>query len=159
MLYVTLCPAQPKVAFLSPTSPHVCCAGGRLLAKGRRRVSSHPSCTEKRRPHRVRLYATSVGSKALTIKQACVLAVIFEFAGSVLAGSAVADTIRKGIADYECYMGGYMDSALLMYGNLCVVASVGIWLAIATFFEMCARLCELTTSCRKAASTPMSTYC
>uniref|UniRef100_A0A7S4BS60 Phosphate transporter n=1 Tax=Chrysotila carterae TaxID=13221 RepID=A0A7S4BS60_CHRCT len=83
-------------------------------------------------------YATSVGSKALTIKQACVLAVIFEFAGSVLAGSAVADTIRKGIADYACYEGGYMDSAILMYGNLCVVGSVAIWLALASWLEMCA---------------------
>uniref|UniRef100_A0A7S4F6K6 Phosphate transporter n=1 Tax=Chrysotila carterae TaxID=13221 RepID=A0A7S4F6K6_CHRCT len=81
-------------------------------------------------------YATSVGSKALTIKQACVLAVIFEFAGSVLAGSAVADTIRKGIADYGCYQGGYMDSAILMYGNLCVVASVALWLGLASFLEM-----------------------
>uniref|UniRef100_A0A3B4WDN9 Uncharacterized protein n=1 Tax=Seriola lalandi dorsalis TaxID=1841481 RepID=A0A3B4WDN9_SERLL len=42
-------------------------------------------------------YATSVGSKALTIKQACFLAVIFEFAGAVLAGSSVAETIRKGV--------------------------------------------------------------
>ena len=40
-------------------------------------------------------YATSVGSKALTIKQACGLAVVFEFAGAVAAGSAVADTIRR----------------------------------------------------------------
>jgi len=81
-------------------------------------------------------YATSVGSKALTIKQACALAVIFEFAGAVLAGSGVADTIRKGIADYSCFDGGYMDSAILMYGNLCVVASVAVWLFLASWAEM-----------------------
>lgn len=81
-------------------------------------------------------YATSVGSKALTIKQACVLAVIFEFAGAVLAGSSVADTIRKGIADYSCFQGGYMDSAVLMYGNLCVVVSVAAWLFLASYLEM-----------------------
>jgi phosphate/sulfate permease len=40
-------------------------------------------------------YATSVSPKALTIKQACGLAVIFEFLGAVLAGSNVAETIRK----------------------------------------------------------------
>ena len=51
-------------------------------------------------------YATSVGSKALTIKQACFLAVIFEFGGAVLAGSSVSDTIRKGIADHDCFSGG-----------------------------------------------------
>ncbi len=81
-------------------------------------------------------YATSVGSKALTIKQACVLAVIFEFLGAVLAGSAVAETIRKGTADYQCFDGSYMDRAILMYGNLCVVGAVGIWLLVATKFEM-----------------------
>jgi sodium-dependent phosphate transporter len=81
-------------------------------------------------------YATSVGSKALTIKQACALAVIFEFAGAVLAGSSVADTIRKGIADADCYTDSYMDAAVLMYGNLCVVGAVGIWLIIASALEM-----------------------
>mmetsp|Transcript_4410 Transcript_4410/g.13973 ORF Transcript_4410/g.13973 Transcript_4410/m.13973 type:complete len:617 (+) Transcript_4410:60-1910(+) len=81
-------------------------------------------------------YATSVGSKALTIKQACFLAVIFEFAGAVLAGSSVAETIRKGTADYKCYSQTYMDQAILMYGNLCVVGAVGMWLLIATKFEM-----------------------
>lgn len=81
-------------------------------------------------------YATSVGSKALTIKQACALALIFEFAGAVLAGSSVADTIRKGIADYNCFDGGYMDSAILMYGNLCVVGAVAMWLIVASWAEM-----------------------
>ncbi|AEO97646.1 putative phosphate permease [Emiliania huxleyi virus 86] len=81
-------------------------------------------------------YATSVGSKALTIKQACFLAVIFEFLGAVLAGSAVAETIRKGTADYECFDGSYMDRAILMYGNLCVIGAVGMWLLVATKFEM-----------------------
>jgi len=81
-------------------------------------------------------YATSVGSKALTIKQACGLAVIFEFLGAVLAGSNVAETIRKGIAKSSCYQGSYMDAALLMYGNLCVVGAIGIWLLLASYLEM-----------------------
>ena len=42
---------------------------------------------------------TSVGSKALTIKQAILIAMIFEFAGAYLAGGEVTSTIRKGIID------------------------------------------------------------
>jgi len=81
-------------------------------------------------------YATSVGSKALTIKQACALAIVFEFLGAVLAGNNVADTIRKGIGDSKCFDNSSMDAPLLMYGNLCVVGAVGFWLLLATFCEM-----------------------
>ncbi len=78
-------------------------------------------------------FASSVGSKALTIKQVVVLAAIFETAGAVLMGSHVAETIRKGIADYECFE----DSPdLLAYGCMWVVFSVGMWLFIASYFEM-----------------------
>ena len=49
--------------------------------------------------------ATSVGSKALTIKQAIIVAAIFEFAGAVLAGGEVTSTIRKGIVDADLLAG------------------------------------------------------
>jgi PiT family inorganic phosphate transporter len=49
--------------------------------------------------------ATSVGSKALTIKQAIVVAAIFEFLGAVLAGGEVTSTIRKGIVDTDLLAG------------------------------------------------------
>jgi PiT family inorganic phosphate transporter len=49
--------------------------------------------------------ATSVGSKALTIKQAIVVAAVFEFLGAVLAGGAVTDTVRKGIVDTDLLSG------------------------------------------------------
>lgn len=49
---------------------------------------------------------TSVGSKALTIKQAIIVAMIFEFAGAYLAGGEVTSTIRKGIID----SGYFVDS-------------------------------------------------
>ena len=72
-------------------------------------------------------FATSVGSKALTIKQAVVLAAIFETAGALLMGNHVTETIRKGIADYKCFEN---DPELLMYGCMWVIFSVGVWLSI-----------------------------
>ena len=77
-------------------------------------------------------FATSVGSKALTIKQAVIIASIFECLGAVLMGSHVTETIRKGIADYECFA---ETPELFMYGCMCVLFSVGIWLFIASYFN------------------------
>lgn len=78
-------------------------------------------------------YATSVGSKALTIKQAVILASVFETSGALLMGSHVTKTIRKGIADYECFED---DPGTLMYGSMCVCLSVGLWLFLASKYEM-----------------------
>ena len=78
-------------------------------------------------------FATSVGSKALTMKQAVILAAIFETAGAVLMGNRVTDTIRKGIADYKCFE---EQPDILMYGCMWVVLSVGLWLFIASYYEM-----------------------
>jgi len=78
-------------------------------------------------------FATSVGSKALTLKQASLLAAIFETSGAVLMGSHVADTIRKDIANYECFEN---QPELLMYGCMWVIFSVALWLFIASYFEM-----------------------
>ena len=58
-------------------------------------------------------FATSVGSKSLTMNQAVILAAIFETAGAILMGNHVTNTIRKGNADYKCFED---DSYLLMYG-------------------------------------------
>lgn len=78
-------------------------------------------------------YATSVGSKALTMKQAVICATIFESSGAILMGSHVTNTIRKGIANYECFQD---DPGALMYGCMWVCFSVGIWLFIACKYEM-----------------------
>ena len=78
-------------------------------------------------------YATAVGSKALTIKQAVVLASVFETGGAILMGSHVSKTIRKGIADYECFED---DPGPLMYGCMSVCLCVGLWLFIASKYEM-----------------------
>ena len=73
--------------------------------------------------------ATSVGSKALTIKQAILIAAIFEFLGAVLAGGEVTSTIRKGIVDAELLAG---SPELLIYGMLAALLAAGTWLAVAS---------------------------
>ena len=59
---------------------------------------------------------TSVGSKAITIKQAIIIAAIFEFLGAFLAGGEVTSTIRKGIVDPNVYAN---DVYFFVFGMLC----------------------------------------
>ncbi len=73
--------------------------------------------------------ATSVGSGALRIKQAVVLAAIFEFAGAYLAGGEVTKTIRKGIVEPDAFTA---DPNLLIWGMLAALLAAGTWLAIAS---------------------------
>ncbi|MFK7733012.1 MAG: inorganic phosphate transporter [Pseudomonadales bacterium] len=72
---------------------------------------------------------TSVGSKALTIKQAIFIAIIFEFAGAFLAGGEVTSTIRKGIIDSAAIEG---SPDLLVFGMLASLLAAGTWLLIAS---------------------------
>ncbi|SEI45724.1 inorganic phosphate transporter, PiT family [Allopseudospirillum japonicum] len=72
---------------------------------------------------------TSVGSKAVTIRQAIIIAIIFEFAGAWLAGGEVTATIRKGIIDAEILA---PQPELLVYGMLASLLAAGIWLLIAS---------------------------
>jgi len=73
--------------------------------------------------------ATSVGSKALTLKQAIIIAAIFEFAGAYLAGGEVTKTIRKGMLNTDMLA----DSPdLVIYGMLSSLLAAGIWLLIAS---------------------------
>ena len=73
--------------------------------------------------------ATSVGAKALTIKQAILVAAVFEFAGAFLAGGQVTSTIRKGIIDATDING---NPELLIYGMLAALLAAGIWLLVAS---------------------------
>ena len=74
---------------------------------------------------------TSVGSGAVTIKQAIIIAVIFEFAGAILAGGEVTATIRKGILDAALFTN---EPHLLVYGMLASLLAAGMWLLIASSF-------------------------
>lgn len=74
---------------------------------------------------------TSVGSGAITIKQAVLIAAIFEFAGAFLAGGQVTKTIRKGIVDADILSS---TPELLVFGMLASLLAAGIWLLVASKF-------------------------
>ena len=72
---------------------------------------------------------TSVGSGAITVRTAIIVAAIFEFAGAALAGGNVTKTIRKGIIDPS----QIADSPeILVYGMLAALLAAGCWLALAS---------------------------
>lgn len=73
--------------------------------------------------------ATSIGSKAITVKQALVIAGLFEFSGAVLAGGEVTKTIRKGIIDASSLTD---QPEILVYGMLAALLASGLWLLIAS---------------------------
>ncbi|MEE8077422.1 MAG: inorganic phosphate transporter [Pseudomonadales bacterium] len=75
--------------------------------------------------------ATSVGSGALTIGAAIVIAGIFEFLGAFLAGGEVTSTIRKGIIDTALLAD---DPNKLVYGMLASLLAAAVWLTIASRF-------------------------
>lgn len=72
---------------------------------------------------------TSVGSRAVTIKQAIIIAAVFEFAGAFLAGGEVTSTIRRGMIDAELLQS---TPELLVYGMLASLLAAGIWLLVAS---------------------------
>jgi inorganic phosphate transporter, PiT family len=74
---------------------------------------------------------TSVGSGALTIRRAVVLAAIFEFSGAFLVGSNVSETMQRGLIDTSIFLNDPMTLILGMCGAL---LGTGVWLQIASYF-------------------------
>ncbi|HLR17074.1 MAG TPA: inorganic phosphate transporter [Alcanivoracaceae bacterium] len=72
---------------------------------------------------------TSVGSGVLTIKQAIIVAMIFEFLGAYLAGGEVTQTVRSGIVDSSVLEN---TPHLLVYGMLSTLLGTAVWLTIAS---------------------------
>jgi len=73
---------------------------------------------------------TSVGSGALTLKQAILVAALMEFAGAFLVGSHVTNTVRKGIIDPVVFSG---DPNSYIYGMIAALLAAGTWLNIASY--------------------------
>ncbi|MDF1678900.1 MAG: inorganic phosphate transporter [Legionellaceae bacterium] len=74
--------------------------------------------------------STTMGSKAITVKQALCVAVIFEFAGAFLGGTDVTETLRDGIIDAQLLAN---DPAILIQGMLGVLMACTIWMHLASF--------------------------
>ncbi len=77
--------------------------------------------------------ADAVGSKALTIFWAVVLAGICNFCGAVLVGSHVTDTVRKGIIDTQAFV---HDPRILAHGMICAMLAAAVWLNVASYLGM-----------------------
>ncbi|GCC29797.1 sodium-dependent phosphate transporter 2 isoform X1 [Chiloscyllium punctatum] len=78
-------------------------------------------------------FGTAVGSGVVTLRQACILASIFETTGSVLLGAKVGETIRKGIIDVNLYNG---SENVLMAGEVSAMLGSAIWQLIASFLKL-----------------------
>lgn len=74
---------------------------------------------------------TSVGTKTLTVNQAIIIAIIFEFAGAYLAGGEVVSTIKDGIINENAGM--HTDD--LVIGMISATLSAGLWLVLASYFS------------------------
>ena len=78
-------------------------------------------------------FGTSVGSKAITIRQAVIIAIIAELIGAVFVGGHVTDTVRKGIVDPINFQA---DPMVLVYGLLAALIGSGLFLQLATHFGL-----------------------
>lgn len=76
---------------------------------------------------------TSVGSGAFSLKHAVVAASIFNFAGAVLLGGNVTNTIRKGMINPDIFVN---TPTLLVYGMLAALIATGLWLQLATYMAL-----------------------
>lgn len=74
---------------------------------------------------------TSVGAKVLNIKQAIILAAIFEVAGALLASNEVTSTISKGLVDFKDVANADM---MIVIGMIASLAASATWLLTATRF-------------------------
>ncbi|MCA9581539.1 MAG: inorganic phosphate transporter, partial [Myxococcales bacterium] len=73
---------------------------------------------------------TSVGSGALTLRGAIIVAAIFEFGGALLVGGSVTSTIKNGIVDMSYFVGEAEEFAL---GMTCCLLAAALWLNLASW--------------------------
>lgn len=76
---------------------------------------------------------TSVGSKAVTLRQALIIAGVLEFTGAVLFGRGVSETLATGVVNPELFAA---NPQVLLLGMIAVLVSCGLWLQIATALSL-----------------------
>lgn len=74
---------------------------------------------------------TSVGSGALTLRKAVLIAIVLEFSGAYFFGAHVSDTVQKGIVKPEVFL---QTPFHLVYGMIAALIAAGLWLHIASYF-------------------------
>ena len=77
---------------------------------------------------------TSVGSGALTLKRAVILAAVMEFAGAFFIGPHVTETVRKGIIDIDLFKIDPDGARMLCFAMLAALLAAGAWLQVASYF-------------------------
>ena len=75
--------------------------------------------------------ATAVGAKAITFKQAVIIAGVLNFVGAVFVGPHVTETVRKGIVDV-----GGIDPHTLLLGFIASLLAAALWVTLSTWKEM-----------------------
>ncbi|KAG2452635.1 hypothetical protein HYH02_002869 [Chlamydomonas schloesseri] len=78
-------------------------------------------------------FGTSVGAKTLTLRQAVLLAVAFEFTGALVLGRVSTSTIAGGIASIDFFL---RDPEIYAYGMVCALAVGFVWQGLASYWEM-----------------------
>lgn len=74
---------------------------------------------------------TSIGSGALTLRRAVIIAGILEFAGALILGSRVSKTMQSGLIDPSLFQGDY---TVLFFGMFAALLATAIWLQVASYF-------------------------
>lgn len=78
-------------------------------------------------------FGTSVGARTLTLKQAVVIAAIFEFGGSLLLGRVSTNVIAGGIADINAFT---REPEMYAYGMMIALLVSGVWNILASYWEL-----------------------
>lgn len=79
------------------------------------------------------IMSTAMGSKAISVTQALIIAIVFEVAGAFLGGTEVSDTIRGGILDAHAFTHA---PQLMIYCMLSVLLAGAVWMSLASYLGM-----------------------